>query len=318
MATDEYEKIPLQLGELPRDRLARIMFWLGFLYLLVIAGLIHRYNRIDVTESEKSILINGLWLWFVFVIEGLWRIVHPHRFRSRGKEISRLFLVMFFPPFRMGMQSVSRYRQVWLPFAAWQNVDKNLVKKLDRKFAVPMLIFAFLILPILILEYTWVEQINDNPELAFALHLGISIIWVAFALEFILKVSVAPKTMVYLKDRWIDAAIVFLPFLEFIITTWVDAAPLARLLRLSRAIQPEQISRMSRLYRMRGLLMRAWHAFLLLEVVGKLMGYPPEKRLRHLEEQLTIKEEEIAEIKTQITAVKKLIEERDTRKPDDS
>jgi len=221
-------------------------------------------------------------------------------------------MVALFPPFRMGFPSISRPQQIWLPLLGWQVINKQLTKRLDRQFSMPMLIFAFLILPILILEYTQEAQIKENPYLSLALHASIALIWVAFALEFILKISTAKKTFVYLRERWIDAAIVLIPALEFVLTNWVEAAPLARLFRLSRALQPEQLSRLSRLYRLRGLIMRAWHAILLLEVVTRIFGFSPEKRLKQLEEQLAVKREEVVELELQIEGVKQMIVQRET------
>ena len=87
-----------------------------------------------------------------------------------------------------------------MPFLGWRRVDKALTKDLDRAFGGPMLLFAFLILPVLILEYAWADAVHSNPELALALHVSVAVIWVAFALEFVLKVSVAARPARYVRD----------------------------------------------------------------------------------------------------------------------
>ena len=99
--------------------------------------------------------------------------------------------------------------------------------------------------------------------------------------------------------------------LEFILTKWVDAAPLARLLRLGRALSPDQIVRMQRLYRLQGLATKAWHALLLLEGVARLLGQTPEKRLAKVEERIAEVEEEIAELRKDADELQKLIAERE-------
>jgi hypothetical protein len=155
------------------------------------------------------------------------------------------------------------------------------------------------VLPVLAVEYFGVEEVRSNPGVALALHIGVAVIWVAFALEFILESSVAPSPFRHACDRWLDAAIVTLPMLEFVLTKWVDAAPIARLLRLGRALSPEQLGRLQQLYRLRGMMGKAWQAFLLLGGVHRILGAKPERRIRQLEEQIADLEDQIAELRQQ-------------------
>ena len=54
----------------PEDRVAPLMFGLSFVYLLVMAGLIHRSVGPDVTERELNLMYGMLvGLWPVFVVE---------------------------------------------------------------------------------------------------------------------------------------------------------------------------------------------------------------------------------------------------------
>jgi hypothetical protein len=126
-----------------------------------------------------------------------------------------------------------------------------------------------------------------------------AVIWVAFAAEFLLKLGASGAPMRYAKERWIDAAIVLLPMLEFALTAWAEAAPVARLLRTARAIAPDQLARMGRLYRLRGLLMKGWHAMLALELFARLVGDTPAKRLKRLEAEVAATEEELAVLRRQ-------------------
>jgi hypothetical protein len=275
------------------------MFALAAVYLLLVAGLIHRAQETLVTALELRILYGGLGLlWPVFAVEALVGVLRRDRSRSLRGAVLRALVVVALPPCRMGLTD-PRTGMIWLPRIGWQPRGKDLYKRLDRAFSGPMILFAFLILPVLGLEYLRAEQVKSIPELALALHIGISVIWVAFATEFILDTSAAPKPLTHMKERWLDLAIVVLPMLEFVLTKWVDAAPLARLLRLGRAISPEQIARMQQLYRLRGLMTKAWQAFLVLGGVGRLLGDVDRKRLRVVETEIADLEERLAELRTE-------------------
>jgi len=162
-----------------------------------------------------------------------------------------------------------------------------------------MLVFAVLILPVLALEFVRADDVRASPALALTVHAGVAVIWVAFATEFAVKVSASRRPFVYSKERWLDLAIVLLPVLEFALSTLADAAPVARLLRLTRAVAPEQLARMGQLYRLRGLLMKAWRAVLVLRLVAKLTGNTPAKQLRTLEAQIAEAEAALADLRGQ-------------------
>jgi len=281
------------------------MFWIAFAYLLLFAGLIHRAQEKEVTELELSILLIGVEiLWPIIAIEAIVGIVRRDRSRRLRPVLLQALLVMLLPPYRMGLTD-PRTGLIWLPRIGWNPRGKALYRSLDRAFSGPMLLFAFLILPVLGLEYFRAEQVRSEPALALTLHIGIALIWVAFAMELVLESSASPKPFSHLRDRWLDAAIVALPMLEFILTRWVDAAPLARLLRLGRSLSPEQITRMQQLYRLRGMAGKAWQAFLLLGGLGRLVGDRPEKRLKRIEEQMVILEEQMADLRQQADEVRK-------------
>src|SRR5207248_10746406 len=122
-------------------------------------------------------------------------------------------LVALLPPWRMALAD-TRTGLVWVPRIGWQRPGKELFKRLEQAFAGPMVLFAFLILPVLALEYFRSEDVHNTPELALALDIGIAVIWVAFATEFVFKASAHPKPLAFAADRWLDVAIVVLPMLE--------------------------------------------------------------------------------------------------------
>jgi voltage-gated potassium channel len=296
----------------PEARLAPVMFALAFAYLLVLAGVVHRAPSSQVSPVELELMYGCLAaLWPVFVIEAGVAVVRRAPGVTPRKAALRALLVVLIPPMRMAWVHPATDR-IWLPRLGWRRPGKALLKSLDRAFGGPMLVFAFLILPVLGLEYVHLVRAEASPTFALALDVSVAVIWVAFALEFVLKVSAAPSSLGYMRDRWLDLAIVVLPALEVVLTRWVDAAPLLRLLRLGRAMGPEQLGAMGRAYRLRGLMTKGWHAFLLLEGVARLTGNTPEKRLRRLEEQIAELDEQAAELRAQADELRKQIAARAT------
>lgn len=111
----------------------------------------------------------------------------------------------------------------------------------------------------------------------------------AFAIEFILKCSVAEKKIAYCIQNWMDLAVVVLPLIDFL--------PILRAWRLGGLLRLNQLNRMSRLYRLRGLLMKAWRAILLLEMIHRLLGNYQERRLNKLRDLIAAKEIELEELR---------------------
>lgn len=286
-------------------RLAPVMFGLAFVHLLAFAGLIHRADeRYHVTGFEKVIIYGTLFgLWPLFVIEAWVGFAVRDRSRRAGPMFARAVVVCLFPPVRMGMiHPVSGL--IWLPRLGWERPGKALLARLDRGFGVPLLLFALLVVPVLGIEYVWAEAVKGSPAFALVLHACLAVIWVAFATEFLLKVQASGAAVKYVKERWVDAAIVLLPTLEFVLTMWAEAAPIARLLRTARAVAPDQLARMGQMYRLRGLLMKGWHAMLALELFARLLGDNPRKRLARLEAEIAAAEEELAALRVEADAVR--------------
>jgi len=276
------------------------MFWLAFLHLLLVAGVVHRARQGQATYGEVAVMTWGLLaLWPLIVVE-TWvaviirdRVVRPLR-----PTVIRAIWITLLPPMRMGMPCPFTGR-LWLPGWGWCERGRVLEDRLDRVFHKPMLVFAILILPVLALEFVRADDVRSSPSLGLAVHLGVAVIWVAFATEFVIKVSAVRRPFVYSKTRWVDLAIVILPLLEFALSSLAEAAPLARLLRLTRAAAPEQIARMGQIYRLRGVVVKGWRAILVLRLVSKITGNSPEKQLLRLEGQIADAEAALAEMRAQ-------------------
>jgi voltage-gated potassium channel len=290
--------------------LARVMFALAAAFLLLVAGLIHRAQQPQVTDLELTIISVGLAaLWPLFVGEAVVGVLRRDRSKPLRPVLLRAVLVALLPPFRMALTD-PRTEMIWLPGLGWQPPGKDLYTRLERAFGGPMIVFALLILPVLGLEYFQAEEIRENPGLALALHVGVAVIWVAFAVEFVLLASAAPHPLTYAQEKWLDLAIVVLPMLEFALSRWVDAAPLARLLRLGRALSPEQISGMQRMYRLRGLAMKGWQAFLILGGLGRLIGDADRKRLKEIEDRIAALEDELVGLRKEAAELRVKVEKK--------
>lgn len=273
---------------------------------MLIAGILHRVPSPLVTPVEVKVMTYGLLaLWPIIAIE-TWVafLIRDREVRPFLSGFLRAVWITLIPPLRMGMPCPFTAR-LWLPFLGWNDRGKRLEDRLERAFHVPMLIFALLVLPVLGFEFFRSEEVKSDPDLALALHISVAVIWIAFATEFVVKVASVRHPFIYSRDRWLDLAIVVLPMLEFALTSFAEAAPLARLLRISRAVAPEQLARMGQMYRLRGLMMKGWRAVLVLRVVAKVTGHSPEKQLRALEAQIAEVEEVLAEMRAQAEALRK-------------
>jgi hypothetical protein len=275
------------------------MFWLAFLHLLLIAGVVHRapYAQVIAIEAWIAVLIRD-------------RAVRPLRF-----AVVRAAWITLLPPFRMGMPCPWTNR-MWLPGWGWCDRGKPLEDRLERVFHKPMLVFAVLILPVLALEFVRADEVRSSPTLLLIANVGVAVIWVAFATEFVIKVSAARRPFVYSRDRWLDLAIVVLPVLEFALTVLADAAPLARLVRLSRAVAPEQLARMGQVYRLRGLVVKGWRAALVLRMVAWITRNTPQKQLRRLELQIADAEVALAELKARADELRRQVSPCPVEAPD--
>ncbi len=282
------------------DRLAGPMFFLAAMFLVILAGLLHRYPRVGVTEVEVKVFAWGIGLaWLTVSVEQLFRVVIRNRQRSPWRLAGSALLIALVPPLRMGARSQFRDQHIWLPGLGWQPIDAELRRRLERFFSVPMIIIALMVLPFLAIEYGRADEVRSEPALALFLDIGISIIWLAFALEFIVMVSVAEKKLYYCFLHWIDLAIVLLPLVEVL--------PFLRILRVGRVLRAEQLARLSRLYRLQGLAMRAWRGFLLLGLIQRLINRSLENRLRQFEALLEAKQDEVVQLREQIKQLKEKI-----------
>jgi voltage-gated potassium channel len=181
--------------------------------------------------------------------------------------------------------------RIWLPGLGWRQANKRLRKRLERHFSVPMILIALLILPVLVVEYFMKTQVVEYNWLRLLLHVSTGVIWFAFAFEFILMFSVADKRIEYCKVHWLDIAIIILPLFSF--------------LRSLRVLRASQVTKMARVYRLRGTAVRALRAMILLEFYHRIVGTDIDRRIEKLERKLNDVELEAKGIRRQIARLQR-------------
>lgn len=114
-------------------------------------------------------------------------------------------------------------------------------------------------------------------------------IWLSFALEFILLVSLAEKKIEFCKKHWINLVIILLPLLAFL-----------RSLQLFRFLRMAKAGRLMRIYRLRGLVTRVAKLAMVFNLIERVMARNPDKYGTHLREKIAEKEEELADLREKL------------------
>jgi hypothetical protein len=104
--------------------------------------------------------------------------------------------------------------------------------RVDRFFHWPMIVLALAILPLLVIEL--VQQ--PDGWLKRVLQVGFVVIWLAFLIEFVIKIAIAESRFEYVRRNWLDVVIILVPVI--------------RPLRATRAV------RTARIFKLRGVGMK--------------------------------------------------------------
>jgi voltage-gated potassium channel len=332
----------IQTGKRPAsnaaDLLAKPMFFLSLVFLVLLAGLVVAWVDVlpDPVEQElvtatedaavfsedfwqhpalqTGYLLFGLLLaiWPLFLIESLYvRWLARNQSKHAKSKFRFDWLCAVCPPLRLGKPISTKDGQIWLPRMGWRSPGKALHKELERIFSKPMLVVAMLILPVLLIEFRYQELLQSTLWLKLLLSISMGLIWCAFTYEFILMVSSTNKKLAYVKKNWIDLAIILLPLISFL-----RSLRIVRAAKLARFAKIQQLTKMGRVYRMRGMLAKTVRAFLVLELVHRIFKTAPEKRLDKLLAQVEEKEDELRELQQQVEAVRaELNAEQNTTTP---
>jgi hypothetical protein len=286
------------------DWLARPMFALAALFLVLVAAAIYlaRSSREAIwNQPAAQIVVAGLLLlWPLFMVEGLLRFYLTPRNHRNRKALALSLVVALLPPARMAAHSPTRPDHIWLPWLGWQQVDFDLNKTLERFFRGPMFFMALMILPVLAVEYFWSDAVEAYPLLRTVLGISTSVIWLAFATEFVIRFSAAEKKMAYALNQWVDLAVVLLPLVEFL--------PFLRVLRATRIMRLQNLTRMAKYYRLYGLAGKGWRGLVVLQLIWSLFSRSREARLSLLKGNLEENREQIQELEREADYYRRRIE----------
>lgn len=261
------------------EHFAKPMFYVALASLLAFAVMLHFHERPEYAVVWWNSVAASALLWPIYVIEFVLA------WRAGSARTGNRFWCCVLPPLRIAARDHETGQRVWFPQLSWQAVSRALRERLEQAGNVPMIAIAVLVLPLVALELKFENYINSHPTLAVLSAVANSLIWFAFAYEFLVMVSVAEKKIDYCKAHWLDIVIILLPVIAFL-----------RVLRLGRLLRLQQLSRT---YRMRGTAMRAWKALLVLNVVRRLLQGPPAARLKKLDELIELKQQELADLEAE-------------------
>ena len=284
-AKKDHSKAPVNWLD---QRLSLPMFIASLLFLLLTGALVHlKEGHLLNTWMGTGCLLGLSLLYPLFVIE---TVLH---YLAGSRNMRQHFWYLLMPIFRLCGRDHVDGSHVWLPRLGWQPIDRSLEKLLARRFSIPMIIIALLVLPVVILELFWAELIVNSSWLTFTLETATICIWMAFVFEFVVMISVTKRKLVYCRKNWIDLAIVLLPMLSFM-----------RAARLGSALQIQQLSRTARVYRLRGIALRTWRAFVTLDVLDMILQRDPSYRMEKLAEEIVEQTEELNHLKLELNRLK--------------
>lgn len=250
-----------------------------------------QWRQAALTLRQSATLLL-LCLWPLFVFEALFHwICRPWNRRTRRYQLFAAIHAAC-PPLRICPRIPELNGRIWLPGYGWRTSNDALSRELDRVFSVPMIIFALLIMPILLLENFFGTYVASNEALRAGLHISTGVIWIAFTLEFIVKCSVSRRKVRYCKENWIDLLIILLPLVAFLRTF--------RALRLAKLAGLTYAAKMSRVYRLRGLWMKAMRSLVVLDIFDSILRRNTAKKLQHLREKQQHLEQALHEVRRQI------------------
>lgn len=282
------------------ERLTQYSIFLSLFWLTCLSFILpHRGNDVEVklqTPLTQICIFIMLLLWSYFLFEFILYVSSIWKTKLFWKKFFHGIVVVLFPCFRISIPSLENPTHFWIPWMGFRERSKELNKKLEHIFSLPMIFFALMILPILAIEWQKSEWIDKYQSIHIALDLGTQLIWLAFTIEFIVMISVNEKKLVYCIKNWIDLAIILLPIILFLIP-FFSFLPAARLLRLGR------LSNISRAYRVKGLGMRAYQALIILSASQRFSKRLLRNRLETLKEKREQKMEEIQELIQEIKEI---------------
>lgn len=257
---------------------------------------------------QKATILALCLIWPIVVVESAFHWLT--RSWDEGMRRYHFFSFMFCvcPSLRMCARCPEMRYRLWLPGLGWRNPNKRLRRRLERQFSMPMIAIALLIMPVLIIEFFMKTQVAEYAWLRMALHISTGMIWFAFATEFILMLSVADKKLDYCKAHWLDIAIILLPLVSFLRSI--------RVLRASQALRLPQVTKIARVYRLRGTAVKALRGLIVLEFFHRILRTDVDRSIAKLKLQLVDLEEQARGVRRKISQLERRREDEWKRRQD--
>lgn len=264
------------------------MFALSVVYLAFAAIAIHLAQD---AENRYADVVEGcgwclLAMTPLFVIEG---IAH---WWTGGRYAWQNALFALLPPLRLGARDHHDGTMIWLPAYGWQPVGNDLAISVEKRLGYPMIGVALMILPLLAIENYFASILESVAGLGFAVQVAAAFIWMSFAMEFIVMISIVSDRIDYVKKHWMDLVIICLPLIAFM-----------RVLRIGRLLRLQKLGKLSKtakVFRLKGLAMRTWRSILLLELVDRIVHRDPEARRDALTRAIADKEMELQALREEL------------------
>lgn len=263
-----------------------IFFFLGLVMLMLAAAILNAISQADVNINvaifQGTVVRLYLGGWLFYLIDFITLLVlarQTHRKLATEEFVFRVAALLF-PPLRMASRHIQKVEFIWIPFYGWSLSNEGLLKLIKRKFSIPMIVIALLIIPVLLIEWQFYDQVSAylNTDLTFLLDLVQAFIWMAFAFEFILMISISNEKIDYAQKNWIDVAIILLPFISFI--------------RTIRIIKVARLTQLARGYKLRGLLMKAKQGFVFASFFYRILTIKPDFQINRLRKKLVKNQKE--------------------------
>lgn len=92
----------------------------------------------------------------------------------------------------------------------------RLRRRVDQRFHLPMIVLSILVLPLLAVELLVFPRypVFQNGILGLLVPIGLGVIWLAFFVEFVIKIAIAECRIEYVRRHWLDVVIIALPVLR--------------------------------------------------------------------------------------------------------
>lgn len=290
-------------------RLAPFAFYLGIISLFMIGAVVTA-----LTEEDLSPLFQSLLPWLIG-ITGFFHLLNAidtgilflqksrENEKMHKREKRRRLLSLLFPPLRIGSRNITSAQYIWVPFWHWCKVNDGLFRELKRRFVLPMIGIALLIVPVLLIEWKLMDYVKEEfPDLRIDLILESvqTFIWCAFTFEFLLMISISDRKFHYVKKNWIDLLIILLPFVSFL-----------RTLRIS---QIARLKYATRSFKLRGVITKARQGLIFVDFLQRIFRLRPESEVRRLYRLLRENQRDREELEKKLRQVAEMVENKENGK----